>query len=162
MTIWICCQHVLLTRLCPINQLIPIRGEARNFSPNSDAMDHSVRMEICLDNISVTRTGIVWRIKAALLFNINRFDSRQGRYDLAYDLNESQLGQEDPRTLKSLNLLASVLRSQGKYCNVVPSESSHSFSPAAFLLFPLPSPPPFLVASRSLLYGENLLETCRG
>ncbi len=62
------------------------------------------------------------RHRAALLYNVGRFNWRQGRYDSAYEaalksynIYQERAGDVATTTLDSLSLLALVLRYQGKY-----------------------------------------------
>ena len=60
--------------------------------------------------------------RAELLYDLGAFERQQGKFTLAYKkvsetyvIWKEVLGEEDARTLNSLNLLASVMEDQGKY-----------------------------------------------
>jgi tetratricopeptide (TPR) repeat protein len=68
----------------------------------------------------ISDRNVLWR--AELLHNMSSYDAARGRYDVAYErglealsIREKVLGSEHPRTLMSMNNLASVLNNQGKY-----------------------------------------------
>lgn len=62
------------------------------------------------------------RYRAALLYNVATFHGAQGRFGFAYqevskahNINQKRLGEDAPKTLHSLSLLATILGIQGQY-----------------------------------------------
>jgi tetratricopeptide (TPR) repeat protein len=94
--------------------------------PEGELGDRNVRESLFPHAQAVLRYDLVSEAcvihRADLLRNIGWFDWQQGRYDIAYqkglesyELYRKQGGYNDPRTLKSSNLVAFILLHQGKY-----------------------------------------------
>jgi tetratricopeptide (TPR) repeat protein len=108
--------------------------------PEGELGDRSVCESLFPHAQAVLRYDLVSKAcvihRADLLRNIGWFDWQQGRYEMAYhkgvesyELYRKQGGYNDPRTLKSSNLMAFILRCQGKY------EESEKLSRRALELF---------------------------
>ncbi|KAI9858313.1 MAG: hypothetical protein M1813_007588 [Trichoglossum hirsutum] len=92
-------------------------GEHENWNTCESLSPHA---DVVLQYYYTSRSSQLYR--AMLLYNIAWYELRQGRYESAYrsckeayDERQRLLDGNDPETLNSLSLLASVLGSQGKY-----------------------------------------------